>query len=55
MAQGKGFSKKEVNLLLNIIEAESIKIDSLKSNTVKEVSDSRDTLSSIKKKLPNFL
>ncbi len=55
MTRGKGFSKKEVNLLLNIVEAESIKIDSLKSSTVKEASDSRETLNSIKKKLPNFL
>jgi len=55
MAKNKGFSKKEVNLLLNIVEAESIKIDSLRSSDIKEISDSREALDSIKKKLPNFL
>lgn len=45
-------SKSEANLLLNIIEAESIKLDSVKSKReYKKLSEPRQVLDSIRKKI----
>lgn len=50
------FSKKEADLLLNIVEAESIKLDSIKSTKEKkELAEPRQVLGSLKRKLPRLL
>ena len=50
------FSKKEADLLLNIVESESIKLDSIKSNRDKKaLAEPRQVLESLRKKLPMLL
>lgn len=49
----RSLSKEEVSLLLNIVETESIKLDSIKSKKeYKRLEEPRRLLDSLKKKLP---